>query len=240
VVQRIGYTYLQHQEHLQHNIMASTINASTTSTSGLVQTADASGVLQLQSNGVTGLTLSGNTATVNNLAVTGSTNLTECAQLASTVTYNIPDASAAIVPFNTVLISENLTINPTASTVNGIEAYHWKHSTTGIYRIRYDVRTTSDTWNMIAVCKNNNAALPVGNGYRTGTPSGIDGLTLECLYRVTDVSDRFSLFHWCAEASTGAQLTHASGNPPASFFVTPQVGTAPTTGYYSSIIITKL
>jgi hypothetical protein len=37
--------------------MASTINASTTSTSGLVQTADASGVLQLQSNGTTGLTV---------------------------------------------------------------------------------------------------------------------------------------------------------------------------------------
>lgn len=37
--------------------MASTINASTTSTSGLVYNADASGVLQLQSNGVTGLTV---------------------------------------------------------------------------------------------------------------------------------------------------------------------------------------
>ena len=54
--------------------MASIINASTTSTSGLVQTADASGVLQLQSNGVTGLTVE-NTAnvTVNtNLFVSGS------------------------------------------------------------------------------------------------------------------------------------------------------------------------
>lgn len=37
--------------------MASTINASTISTSGLVYNADASGVLQLQSNGVTGLTV---------------------------------------------------------------------------------------------------------------------------------------------------------------------------------------
>lgn len=37
--------------------MPSTINASTTSTSGLVQTADASGVLQLQSDGVTGLSI---------------------------------------------------------------------------------------------------------------------------------------------------------------------------------------
>ena len=53
--------------------MASIINASTTSTSGLIQTADASGVLQLQSNGVTGLTVdTGGNVTVNtNLYVSG-------------------------------------------------------------------------------------------------------------------------------------------------------------------------
>lgn len=53
--------------------MPSTINASSTSTSGLIQTADATGILQLQSNGVTGLTV-GSTAnvTVNtNLFVSG-------------------------------------------------------------------------------------------------------------------------------------------------------------------------
>lgn len=37
--------------------MPSTINASTASTTGLVQTADASGILQLQSDGVTGLSI---------------------------------------------------------------------------------------------------------------------------------------------------------------------------------------
>jgi hypothetical protein len=38
--------------------MPNTINASTTSTTGLVQTADGSGILQLQSDGTTGLTIS--------------------------------------------------------------------------------------------------------------------------------------------------------------------------------------
>lgn len=54
--------------------MPSTINASTTSTSGLVQTADASGILQLQSNGTTALTVNANAnVTVNtNLFVSGS------------------------------------------------------------------------------------------------------------------------------------------------------------------------
>lgn len=53
--------------------MPSIINASTTSTSGLVYSADASGVLQLQSNGVTGLTVenTGNVTVNTNLYVSG-------------------------------------------------------------------------------------------------------------------------------------------------------------------------
>jgi len=43
--------------------MASIINASSTGSGGIVQTADASGVLQLQSNGTTAVTVSGSTVT---------------------------------------------------------------------------------------------------------------------------------------------------------------------------------
>lgn len=206
-----------------------------------LDTISTSGNLTVEGN----VTVNGNHATSGNLTVTGTITgngpgnyRLECAQLASTVTYNIPDGGVAIVPFDTVLIDENITVNRTASTVNGIEAYHWQHSTTGVYRIRYDVRTTYDTWNMISVCRNNNTALPVGNSFRTGAPGGAMGTTLECLYRVSNVSDRFGLFHWC-EATTSAQGAHAGGNPPGTFFVTPESGTAPTTGYYSSIVITK-
>jgi hypothetical protein len=159
--------------------------------------------------------------------------------LASTVSYTLPNANIVIVPFNTALILQNITINATASTVNGIEAYHWRHLNTGIFRLVYQVRATTDTWNMISVCKNNNTALPVGNGYRSGVPAGQWGILFECLYRVTDTSDRFGLFHW-AVGSSGTQSTHAVGNPPSTFFVTPDVGTAPTTGYYNSITITKV
>ena len=54
--------------------MASTINASTTSTTGLVYTADGTGILQLQSDGTTGLTVgaSGNVTVNTNLFVSGS------------------------------------------------------------------------------------------------------------------------------------------------------------------------
>jgi hypothetical protein len=93
---------------------------------------------------------------------------------------------------------------------------------------------------MISVCKNNNTALPVGNGYRSGIPDGGRwGILFECLYRVTDISDRFGLFHW-ANGNAGTLLSHAGGNPPSTFFVTPDIGTAPTTGYYNSITITKV
>lgn len=212
-----------------------------------LDTISTSGNLAITGNtAVTGnLTVSGNAAVTGNLTVTGTiaglgsgNYKLECAQLASTVAYNIPDSGIAIVPFDTVLIDENITVNRTASTVNGIEAYHWQHSTTGVYRIRYDVRTTSDTWNMISVCRNNNTALPVGNSFRTGAPAGQMGTTFECLYRVSNVSDRFGLFHWCVQSTTDMSA-HGVGNPASSFFVTPEAGTAPTTGYYSSIVITK-
>ena len=176
-------------------------------------------------------------------AVTAShalTNITECVHLSSTVSYTLPNANIVIVPFNTALIVQNITINATASTVSGIEAYHWRHSTTGIFRLVYQVRANADSWNMISVCKNNNTALPVGNGYRSGVPSGgAWGILFECLYRVTDKSDRFGLFHWSGD-TTGTQLAHAGANPPNTFFVTPDVGTAPTTGYYNSITITRV
>jgi hypothetical protein len=61
--------------------MPSIINASSTGSGGIVQTADASGVLQLQSNGTTALTVSGANVTfagtqtlTNNITTTGSIN----------------------------------------------------------------------------------------------------------------------------------------------------------------------
>ena len=162
----------------------------------------------------------------------------ECAQFANTSTYTMPNANTVIVPFNTALIYQGLTFNPTASTVNGIEGYHWKHTSTGIFKLTYQVRSATDTWNMISVCKNNSSSSPVGNSYRTGSVAGEWGLYHECLYRVSDISDRFCLFHWSA-GTMGSMLAHAGGNPSSTFFTTPDYGTAPTTGYYNNIMITR-
>ena len=163
----------------------------------------------------------------------------ECAQFASKSTYTLPNANIVAVPFDTAVIFQGITFNATASPVGGIEAYHWQHSTTGIFRMAYEVRTVADSWNMVSVCRNNNTALPAGNGYRSGASAGAWGIAYECLYRVTNISDRFGLFHWSTN-NMNSMVTHAIANPPSSFFVTPDSGTAPTTGYYNTITITRV
>lgn len=238
--------------------MASTINASTTSTTGLVYTADASGILQLQSNGTTALTVdtAANVTLAANLTVgsnISSTNITttgrivagtqECAQLGMSATYTLPNNNIVQVPFDTVVISQGMTLNATNATVGGIEAYSWKHSTTGIFRLQYLVRSPTDVWNMISVVKNANTATPVGSSLRTGATNGQNGPTLECFYRVTNTTDRFSLYHW-AHASMGTMATFATANPASTFFVTPDSGVGATSGtyygYYNSIVITRV
>jgi hypothetical protein len=76
--------------------MASIINASSTGSGGIVQTADASGVLQLQSNGTTALTVSGSTVTL-----AGATTLSNTLQVATTIGVGgaTPAASGAGITF---------------------------------------------------------------------------------------------------------------------------------------------
>jgi hypothetical protein len=76
--------------------MASIINASSTGSGGIVQTADASGVLQLQSNGTVALTVSGATVTL-----AGATTLSSTLQVATTIGVGgaTPAASGAGITF---------------------------------------------------------------------------------------------------------------------------------------------
>jgi hypothetical protein len=77
--------------------MPSTINASTTSTSGLVYNADASGILQLQSNGVTGLTVGADAnVTVNTVLQTAN------GRLEPLVLETVKSASGASVTFTDI------------------------------------------------------------------------------------------------------------------------------------------
>lgn len=65
--------------------MPSIINASSTGSGGIVQTADASGVLQLQSNGTTALTTSGANVTVAGTLTTAAQSIAKASLPAGTV-----------------------------------------------------------------------------------------------------------------------------------------------------------
>jgi hypothetical protein len=70
--------------------MPSIINASSTGSGGIVQTADASGVLQLQSNGVTALTVSGANVTVAGTLSTGNSAPQVTTYASGSGTYTTP------------------------------------------------------------------------------------------------------------------------------------------------------
>jgi hypothetical protein len=65
--------------------MASIINASSTGSGGIVQTADASGVLQLQSNGVTALSTSGANVTIAGTLTTASQSIAKASLPAGSI-----------------------------------------------------------------------------------------------------------------------------------------------------------
>jgi hypothetical protein len=76
--------------------MASIINASSTGSGGIVQTADASGVLQLQSNGTTALTVSGANVTIAGTLSTGNSNPQVTQYLSGSGTYTTPTGAKYI------------------------------------------------------------------------------------------------------------------------------------------------
>jgi hypothetical protein len=124
-------------------------------------------------------------------------------------------------------------------TANGtIPAYNWKHSKTGFYRLAFWARTTADVWMAISVCTDNVATSSVGVSARTGSASGY-GYSAELIYKVSDISKTFSLFHW--GASSAGAMSGFSGTPPTGFVPTPQNGgAAPADGYFILFNITPV
>jgi len=87
--------------------MTATINASTSS--GIIQTADTSGDLALQSNGTTKLTVSSTGATITALTVSGATTVSS-----SGITFSNASTQTVASPFSKSFVSSNQSI-PTAS-----------------------------------------------------------------------------------------------------------------------------
>ena len=103
--------------------MPSIINASSSGSGGIVQTADASGVLQLQSNGTTALTVSGSTVTL-----AGATTLSNTLQVATTI------GVGGATPANTgagITFPATQSASSDANTLDDYEEGTWTPSWTG-------------------------------------------------------------------------------------------------------------
>ena len=116
--------------------MASTINASTTGGGGIVQTADASGVLQLQSNGTTIATISS----------TGlSTQVGAPAFLATWVgTQTVTSNTVTKVTLNTEQFDTNSNYDPTTN-------YRFTPTVAGYYQFSYGVNGLANSGTNVAV-----------------------------------------------------------------------------------------
>ena len=170
--------------------MASIINASTTSTSGLVQTADASGVLQLQSNGVTGLTVEANASI--------------------TVSGNLTTARGAV----TSLVTETAKNSTTGTSVDFTGIPSWAKrvtlmlngvSTNGtsIMQVQLGAGTIQNTGYEAEATGFQGAALLVSGVYTSGFPLGGDNRAADLLSG-TMVFTSFGSNIWIGSCAGGA------------------------------------
>lgn len=153
------------------------------------------------------------------------------AHFASTSTYTITSSTTGqLVPFNTVIHSNGITYNTTNNT--------WQHSQTGYFKLQHQFRQIIDRWTILYVNSDTNGS--VGVSHRNGSATGAAGLPdMSLIYKVTDTSETFGLYHWI-ESSSFNLVTHQGSNPSSAIFPTPEFGTSPTTGYYNTILITKV
>ena len=117
--------------------MASIINASSSGSGGIVQTADASGVLQLQSNGTTALSTSGANVTIAGTLTTASQSIAKASlptgsvlqvvQVSTNSTYSVSASSFTATGFTA-------SITPTSATSKilvSVSGGQWRCTPTG-------------------------------------------------------------------------------------------------------------
>lgn len=98
--------------------MASIINASSSGSGGIVQTADASGVLQLQSNGVTALSTSGANVTVAGTLTAAAQSIAKASLPAGTVLQVVTGTTSTAVSNSTTTYTDvglSASITPTSA-----------------------------------------------------------------------------------------------------------------------------
>jgi len=194
--------------------MASSISAGTTSSTGLVCTADTTGSLVLQTNnGTTALTIdtSQNVTLAKGLTVGATAAPTFSAYPSGTFTMSA--STFTIVPCNTEEFDTNSNFNNTGSTVGSTPAYSFLPTVAGYYQINGTWSLASGTTftRAIAAIYKNGAIIKQGLDSTTATATGSMVSAIVYLNGSTDYVG-FYIF----EGGTGTNTVNAG--PSSTYF----------------------
>lgn len=183
--------------------MASIINASSTGSGGIVQTADASGVLQLQSNGTVALTVSGSTVTFASAPSLPAGSITQ-ASLATGVAGTGPAFSAYQSTLTSVAHNTNVKIDfqtEAFDTNNNFASSRFTPTVAGYYNVYAQVNYGMTSNSFIMLYKNGSLFSygPTGVGW-----SGISGTTaiVQNTVSMNGTTDYLEIYAYQATGST--------------------------------------
>ena len=188
--------------------MSSTINASTASGGGVITSADASGILQLQTAGVTGLTIdaSQNVTLAKGLTVGASAAPAFSAYSSTNQTALASSASVKTV-INTEIFDTN---NNFDSTTN----YRFTPAVAGYYQINASISFTGTLTSAVAKIYVNGAATFNGTYSASVTNTQINS-TVSCLVLLNGSTDYIELF---GQATTSSGTFTMLGSSTQTYF----------------------
>jgi hypothetical protein len=185
--------------------MASIINASSTGSGGIVQTADASGVLQLQSNGTVALTVSGSTVTFVSAPSLPAGSITQ-AMLATNVAGNGPAFGAyqsTAQALSSGVFTKILFQTEEFDTNNNFASSTFTPTVAGYYQLNGRFRVSTSLANSgLSIYKN---GVQFKDGvYVDGTAVGMQ---VNCLVYANGTTDYFEMYGYfsVAQNTTASQ-----------------------------------
>ena len=193
--------------------MTTTINASNSGSGGLVQTADASGILALQTAGTTAVTIdaSQNVTLAKGLSV-GATAAPAFSAYPSG-TFTMSASTFTIVPCNTEEFDTNSNFNNTGSTVGSTPAYSFLPTVAGYYQINGTWSLASGTTftRAIAAIYKNGGIFKQGLDNTTATATGS---TVSAIVYLNGSTDYIGFYIF--EGGTGTNTVNAG--PSSTYF----------------------
>jgi hypothetical protein len=202
--------------------MPSIINASSTGSGGIVQTADASGVLQLQSNGVTALSTSGANVTIAGTLTAAAQSIAKASlptgsilQVVQVTDTSPTNITPALSTWYDISLSASITPTSSTSKILIMPTFEWQNVKTNNTLMRMAVRILRGSTSLYSAGKENWAS-----DMRAGTSASSDVVT----------GGTFSTFFLDSPATTSSttykvQVGDVSGNVASLTYQINEAGT---------------